>query len=112
MNTYDTLDIVLSYRKANLANVAATCKEWNAANSKFNDKVKMEYLEECAFQARGEVFLELDKEMFNVSNGFVSYDDYSSDWRDVEDENEHESNWYAFREYSFFYEQTMACSQE
>ena len=112
MNTNDTLSIILSYRKANLANVASTCKEWNSMNSKFNDEVKMEYLGESAFKAQEDVFLELDKEMFNVSNGFVLYDDYSSDWRDLEDENEHEYNWYALREYSFFYEQTMARSQE
>ena len=31
---------------------------------------------------------------------------------DSSSENELENNWYAFRQYSFFFEQTMTCSQE
>tara|TARA_B100002051_G_C16541734_1_gene537941 strand:- start:177 stop:518 length:342 start_codon:yes stop_codon:yes gene_type:complete len=109
MNTVDTLSIILSYRKANLAKVASTCKKWKAINSEYNDAVKMNFLLDTSYQTRAEVFLELDKEMFNVSKAFVSsYDDYNSDWRDAENEDEHQYNWYAWREYSFFYEQTMA----
>ena len=104
MNTADTLELILSCDKTCLAKIASTCKKWNVTNSMRYDEEKMYYLQDEALRNRKAVFIELDKEMFNVSNGFVSYDDYCSDWRDAEDENELQDNWYAFREYSFFYD--------
>ena len=109
MNTMDThtLSIILSYHKENLAKVSFTCKEWNSTNSKFNDEVKMKYLADTSFKTREKVYLELDKEMFNVSKGFVPYEDYYTDWRDEAFEDEHQINWYAWRKYSFFYKQAI-----
>ena len=107
METPDTLELILSYHKTCLAKIASTCKKWNSINSKCYDDEKMSYLQNQAFLARQAVYNELDKEMFNVSNGFGSNDQYHSEWRN-DNENFHEANWYAFREFSFFFDYKMS----
>lgn len=107
MDTDDTLELILSYHKTSLAKVASTCKRWNNINSNYYDKAKMSYLQDQALSTRQAVYLELDKEMFNVSKGFVSFDLYNSKWRN-DNEHFHQANWYAFREFSFFFDYKMS----